>query len=57
MNVELTRHEVRALLESLNYSRERVDAKQATPKEVKAGKLKELEAVAEKLRQALNNEK
>jgi hypothetical protein len=49
MNVELSRDEIRTLLESLDYSLQRVGASQGTPRDVKQQNLKRLEVLKEKL--------
>lgn len=53
MNVDLSRDELRELVESLNYSYQRVDASQGTSRDVKQANLKRLTDVKEKLLEVL----
>jgi hypothetical protein len=52
MNVELTREEIDTLIESLEYSKQRVRDAQGTPYEVRQQNLGRLDAAAAKLRAA-----
>jgi len=57
MNVELTREEVETLLESLQYSKQRVADAQDTPSGVRQENLGKLDAVEKTLREARKREK
>lgn len=56
MNIELDADDVAAILESLKYSKQRVQDAQGTPYEVRRQNLDRLDAVAAKLRQARTQE-
>jgi len=51
MQAELSRDEIRTIVESLDYSIQRVGATQGTPQNVKQQNLKRLEDVKQKLLQ------
>ncbi len=50
MDIDLDRHDVAVLLESLKYSKQRIAEAQGTPYEVRREKLDRLDHVAQKLR-------
>ena len=52
MNIEIDGEDLATLLESLKYSKQRVQDAQGTPYEVRRQNLERLDSVAAKLRQA-----
>ena len=52
MQIDLEIQDIETLLESLNYSRQRVSDAQGTPEEVRRENLARIEAVASKIREA-----
>jgi hypothetical protein len=52
MHIDLNRQDIETLLESLNYSKQRVSDAQDTPYEVRRENLARIEAVTNKIREA-----